>query len=328
LVAIGSNISAFWILVANSFMQSPVGYVEENGHLVMSNFSALLTNPYVWGQFPHTIFSGFTTASFFVLGISAYHLIRKKNVSLFKRSFQIASVVGILAVLLVILVGHTQAQRMVRLQPMKIAAAEGLLQTEDPASLSLFTIVDQNTLTSEVSIRIPRLLSLLAYNRLTGKVEGIKDLQTQYQAQYGPGNYVPSITMTYWAFRIMIGAGFLMLALAAYALYRVMRNQLKPETKYLRFFPLAMALPYLANIFGWILTEMGRQPWVVYGKLRTADAVSPNLTVGMVLTSLIGFTLVYGALMGADVYLLAKAARSGPEDEQPALASQEESDME
>lgn len=138
LVAIASNLSAFWILVANSFMQSPVGYAEEGGRLVMQKFSALLTNPYVWGQFPHTVFSGFTTAAFFVMGISTYHLLRRKQEDVFKPSFQLATVFGSLSILMVILIGHNQAQQMVRLQPMKIAAAEALLNTEDPASFSVF----------------------------------------------------------------------------------------------------------------------------------------------------------------------------------------------
>lgn len=326
LVAIGSTLSAFWILVANSFMQSPVGYIEENGRLVMDKFSALLTNPYVWGQFPHTIFSGYTTGAFFVLGISAYHLLRKQHEDVFKPSFQLATVVGTVSVLLVILVGHNQAQQMVRLQPMKIAAAEALIETEDPASFSIFSLVDQETMTSKVSIRLPNALSLLAYNRLTGEVKGIKELQSTSEEMYGPGNYVPSIFVTYWSFRIMVAAGMLMALFALYGLYRIMRGQLNPKTKFLSLFPFAIALPYLSNTFGWLLTEMGRQPWLVYGKLKTANAVSPNLTVGMVLTSLIGFTLVYGVLMGVDVYLLVKFARKGPQDDltEPVLVEQTE----
>ena len=313
LVAIGSTLSAYWILVANSFMQSPVGFVEENGRLVLQDFGALLTNPYVWGQFPHTIFSGYTTGAFFVIGISAYHILRRHQSDLFKRSFQIAAVFGVIAVFLVVLVGHNQAQRMVQLQPMKIAAAEGLLETENPASFSLLTIIDQKTLTPKVSIRIPRILSLLAYNRLDGEVKGINELQTSFEAQHGPGNYIPSIWMTYWAFRVMVGAGFLMLLLAAYALYRIMRNQLTAKTWLLGIFPFALFLPYLANTTGWILTEMGRQPWVVYNHMRTVDAFSPSLTPGMVIASLVSFTLVYGLLMGADIFLLAKYARAGAE---------------
>jgi cytochrome d ubiquinol oxidase subunit I len=311
LVAIGSNISAFWILVANSFMQSPVGYVEEGGRLVMEKFSALLTNPYVWGQFPHTVFAGFTTGGFFVLGISAYHLLRKKDEEVFKPSFQLSAVFAVISVLLVILIGHNQAQQMVRLQPMKIAAAEALVDTENPASFSLLTIVDQQTLDTKFSVRIPYILSILAYNSLTGEVKGIADLQQEYTDLYGPGNYVPNIGVTYWSFRIMVGAGMLMALIGLYALIVVMRRQVKPEMKFLKLFPFFIALPYLSNTFGWMMTEMGRQPWLVYSKLKTVDAISPNLTAGMVWTSLIGFTLVYGALMAADVYLLVKYARKG-----------------
>lgn len=323
LVAIGSNVSAFWILAANSFMQSPVGYVEEGGRLMMLNFSALLSNPYVWGQFPHTIFSGFTTGAFFVIGISAYHILRNREMKLFKRSFQLAVIVGVLAVGMVILIGHNQAQKMVRLQPMKIAAAEALLETEDPASFSIFSLVNQKTLTSLVSIRLPRALSLLAYNQFVGEVKGVVELQKTFEQQYGPGNYIPSIFVTYWSFRAMVGAGFLMLLIGFYALYRTMRSQVTPKMKLLRIFPFAIGLPYLANTTGWLLTEMGRQPWVVYSKMKTADAVSPTLTVGMVLTSLIGFTVIYGLLMAVDIYLLRKNALAGPQVELPAAAEPE-----
>ncbi|HWR66161.1 MAG TPA: cytochrome ubiquinol oxidase subunit I [Bellilinea sp.] len=313
LVSIGSILSAYWILVANSFMQSPVGFVESGGRMVLYDFGALLANPYVWGQFPHTVFSGFTTGAFFVIGISAYHILRRHQSDLFKRSFQIATVFGMISVFLVVLVGHNQAQRMVQLQPMKIAAAEGLLETENPASMSLLTIVDQDTMETKVSVRVPRLLSLLAYNRLDGEVKGVVELQAESEKLYGPGNYIPSIFSTYWTFRIMVGVGMLMLLIAAYALYLTMRNQLTARSWLLGIFPFTLFLPYLANSSGWILTEMGRQPWVVYGYMRTVDAVSKNLTPGMIITSLVGFTLVYGLLMGADIYLLSKYARAGAE---------------
>jgi cytochrome d ubiquinol oxidase subunit I len=159
----------------------------------MEKFSALLTNPYVWGQFPHTVFAGFTTGGFFVLGISAYHLLRKKDEEVFKPSFQLSAVFAVISVLLVILIGHNQAQQMVRLQPMKIAAAEALVDTENPASFSLLTIVDQQTLETKFTIRIPYILSILAYNSLTGEVKGIADLQQEYTDLYGSGNYVPNI---------------------------------------------------------------------------------------------------------------------------------------
>ncbi|GAP18347.1 cytochrome ubiquinol oxidase subunit I [Levilinea saccharolytica] len=315
LVAIGSNLSALWILIANSFMQSPVGFTVENGRAVMNDFGALVFNPYVWLQFPHTVLSGFTTAAFFVMGISVYHLLRRKEEGVFSRSFRLASIFGAVSILLVIFVGHSQAQRMVQVQPMKMAAAEALWESADPAPFSLFSAIDQAGGRNVVDIRIPRVLSLLSYNRLDGEVRGILDLQAEYEAKYGPGYYVPSVFMAYWTFRVMVGAGFLMFFLAAYALYWVMRKRPLGEVKFLGVFGLAMALPYLANTAGWLLTEMGRQPWVVYGYMKTADAVSPTLTAGMVLTSLIGFTLVYAVLMAADVYLLAKYAKAGPAPE-------------
>lgn len=312
LVALGANISAFWILVANSFMQHPVGFELAERGMVMQRFTDLLTNPYLWGQFPHTVFAGFTTGAFFVLGISAYHLARRQHVDVFRPSFSIASVFGAIAIVMVILIGHNQGQRMVQFQPMKMAAAEALWETEDPASFSLISIVDQQAQKDVFSIRIPRLLSVMAYNRLDGEVRGIKDLQQQYEQQYGPGNYMPNITITYWTFRAMVGSGFLMLFLALYCLYRVMRGQPLEKFRFLGLLPFAIALPYLANSTGWLLTEMGRQPWVVYGFLKTENAASPAVSAGMVLTSLILFTLVYAGLIVADVYLLRKFARKGP----------------
>lgn len=312
LVAIASNVSAFWILAANSFMQQPTGYTQlENGKIVMSSFLDLVKNPNVWVEFPHTVFAGFTTAAFFVLGISAYHLLRKKEVDLFSRSFRMATIFGVIALLGVIGVGHTQTQYMVKTQPMKLAAAEGLWESENPASFSLFTLVDQEKGEDIVSIRIPKALSFLAYNKFEGEVRGINDIQAEYEAKYGPGNYVPNITVSYFSFRIMVMVGFLMLLVAALALLQMILKKPVEKLWFLKVMPFFIALPYLSNSTGWILAEMGRQPWVVFGLLKTQDAVSKSVSAGMVLTSLIGFTLIYGVLMVADVYLLAKYAKKG-----------------
>jgi cytochrome bd ubiquinol oxidase subunit I len=200
---------------------------------------------------------------------------------------------------------------MVQVQPMKMAAAEALWESKDPASFSLFTIGNERTQEDVFAIRIPRLLSLLAYNRLDGEVKGIRNLQAEYEQLYGPGNYVPSVITAYWSFRIMVGAGMAMLLLAAYSLWSTMQHRPLHKLRYFTIFLPAILLPYLANISGWLLTEMGRQPWIVMGLLKTADAVSPSITAGMVLTSLIGFLLIYGLLMAVDVYLLAKFARAG-----------------
>ncbi len=312
LVAIGSNLSALWILIANSFMQEPVGFVLRNGRAEMTDFFALLFNPNVGVQFSHTVLAGFSTAAFFVIGISVYHLLKKQDLDLFRRSFQIAAIVGTISIVMVVLNGHSQAQHMVESQPMKMAAAEALWESMDPASFSLLTIGDLSQRRDVFAIRLPRLLSLLAYNQLSGKVEGIYDLQAQYQQTYGPGNYIPPVATVYWSFRIMVGAGFLMLALAVYALFMVMGDMFETRPRVLRLFLWAIALPYIANTAGWLMTELGRAPWVVFGLMKIEDGVSTAVPAGAVLTSLVGFTLVYGALMAADIYLLNKFAKAGP----------------
>lgn len=315
LVAIGSNLSALWILIANSFMQEPYGFVLRNGRAEMTDFGALVTNPHVWLQWPHVFFSGLATAAFFMLGIVAWRMLRKdRDQTFLKRSFQVAATAGLIGSVMVGLIGHSQAQHMIQTQPMKMAAAEALWNTEQPASMSLFTIGDMTNRRDVFAIRLPAVLSILACNRTDCAVQGINQLQAQYEVQYGPGNYVPFVVMIYWAFRAMVGAGMLMVALAAWALYRVLRDRISAPQWLLRLLPLAIALPYLANSAGWILTEMGRQPWIVFGVLKLEDAVSPNVPGGMVLASLIGFTLLYGALMVADVYLLAKYAKADTED--------------
>jgi cytochrome bd ubiquinol oxidase subunit I len=277
----------------------------------MTDFLALLLNPNVWVQFPHTVLAGFTTASFFVMGISAYHLRRGQHTDLFRRSFQIAAIFGMIAIVLVILGGHSQAQHMVETQPMKMAAAEALYESEDPASFSLLTIGDLSQRREVFSIRLPAMLSMLAFNQLDGQVQGINDLQVEYQQVYGPGDYIPPVAIVYWTFRIMVGAGFLLLLLAFYALFLVMGETFDQRQFAVPVFIWAIGLPYLANSAGWILTEIGRAPWVVFGLMKIEDAVSPTVSPGMVLTSLLGFTLLYGVLMAADIFLLSKFARAG-----------------
>jgi cytochrome bd ubiquinol oxidase subunit I len=313
IVAIGSNLSALWILIANSFMQEPVGYVIRNGRAEMTNFWALVTNPNVLVQFPHVFFAGLVTASFFILGISAYHLLRKKpnvDLAMFQRSLTMSLAVALVSGILVGVVGHTQAQHMVQTQPMKMAAAEALYHDANPASLSILTIGDLSG--NEVfSIRIPDLLTILSFNSTSGTVEGIDDLQAQYVQQYGPGNYIPPVPLIYWSFRGMIGAGAVMILIALLGMFFILRKRPEqPRWLLLAMIP-AMALPYIANSAGWIMTEVGRQPWIVYGLLQTSSAVSPTVNAGEVLFSLIAFALLYGALMAADVFLMAKFARAG-----------------
>jgi len=317
LVAIGSNLSALWILIANSFMQEPVGYVLRNGRAEMESFAELVFNPNIWVQFPHVLTAGLTTAAFFVLGISAYHLFRKQEVDLFKRSFQIAAIIGTMAILLVGFGGHSQAQHMVNAQPMKMAAAEALWTTEDPASFSLITIGDLSQRKEVFSIRLPFALSLLATDQLDGEVLGIYDLQAQYETEYGPGDYIPPVAVVYWTFRAMVGAGMALVALGIYALFMVMGDSIEIGARAQKIFFIALFLPYLANSAGWIMTEVGRAPWIVQGVLRMEDGVSLAVSTGELWVTLIGFTLLYGLLMAADIYLLVKYAKIVPGSAEP-----------
>lgn len=318
MVAIGANISALWILIANSFMQEPVGYVLRNGRAEMNDFFALLTNPHVWTQFPHVFFSGIATAALFVLGISAFHLLRKSDDKpVWHSSFRFAIVYGLIGVILVIMQGHTQAQHMVRNQPMKMAAAEALWDSEDPAAMSLFTWGDEKNRRDVFAIRIPDMLSILAYNRMTGEVQGINQLQAEYAQKYGPGDYVPPVAITYWTFRMMVGAGMVMLMLVLVGLYYVIKENYQDKSWFLKLALWAIALPYIANSTGWIMTEIGRQPWIVFGLQKTADGVSTAVSTGEVLFSLILFTVLYGVLMSVDFFLLKKFAIAGIDQPKP-----------
>lgn len=313
LVAIGTTLSAFWILTANAFMQEPVGYTVRNGHAEMSSFGALLTNPQLWLEFPHVVFGAWATGAFFVMGISAYFLLRKRAVELFRRSFHIAATLGIAASLLVAIVGHAQAQHLVQAQPMKMAASEALWNTSpDAAPWTLVAGINSADHKNSFQIQIPDGLSILAYNKTHGKVEGMNQLQAQYQQKYGPGNYIPPVGTTFWSFRIMVLAGMLMIVLSAIGVYLTIRNRADTSRRYLKWMLPAISLPYIANTFGWIMTEIGRQPWAVFGLLKTESGVSPTVSAGLVLTSLLTFTAVYGVLAVVDVFLLVRTIRQGP----------------
>jgi len=331
-VAIGSNLSALWILIANSFMQEPVGYALRNGRAEMVDFGALFGNPHVWQQFPHVFLSGLTTASFFILGISAYHLLRKSGAhEVWRRSFLTAAIVGLAGSVLVGVVGHSQGQHMFKTQPMKMAAAEALWETEQPADLSLFTISDESERREVFAIKLPALMSLLNCNNFTCEIPGINEIQAEYEQTYGPGDYIPPVTVVFWAFRGMVGAGLAMIALAAMALFLALKKWLDRYPWVFRLLAWSIPLPYLANTGGWLLAEVGRQPWIVFGLMRTEEGVSVSVSGGMVVFSLVAFALLYGALMVADLYLLFKYARKGvpaeagvessPTDKAPAVAA-------
>lgn len=312
MVAIGSNLSALWIIIANSWMQHPVGYAISDDRAILTDFRAVITNIPVLSHFPHVISAGLVTAAFFMLGISAYHLLRQNETELFRISFRMAAIIGAIATIAVGFFGHTQGQELIETQPMKLASLEALYNTENPASLSVITISNPSTGAVIIDLRIPALLSFMMFNRFTGEVEGIYQLQKQYEQEYGPGDYVPPPIILYWGFRAMVGAGLLMILISLFALLVDLKNLYGKVQWFLKILLFTVALPYVANTAGWILTEVGRFPWVVYGLVKLQEGVSIVVKSGTLLTSLIGFILVYGLLIAATLFLLFKYAKAGP----------------
>ena len=317
LASVGTILSAAFIIAANSWMQHPVGYTIDHAthQAVMTNFWAVMTNSTFIAAFGHVIFSAFLTGSVFMLGIAAYHLRKGHDKSAFAKAARIAIVVTVLTSLATMFLGDNQAKEMEVQQPMKMAAAEALYNTSYGASFSLITIggFDDKPL---FQIRIPHILSVLATNTWNGKVEGTNQLQAAAAKKYGAGSYVPMIWLTYWSFRIMVGSGILLFLLGGYALWLVRKRRLEDSPRFLRYATWAIVLPFIANSFGWIFTEIGRQPWVVYGLLTTSKAVS-LIPIGEVATSLIGFTAIYSLLAVVEIGLMMKVAKVPPVETEP-----------
>jgi cytochrome d ubiquinol oxidase subunit I len=318
LVALGSNLSALWILVANSFMQAPVGFrmAADGSRAEMTDFGALLFNPNVWKQFPHVLAGGIVTGGFLVIAISTWHLMKgTRDRDAFITSMKFGTIYAFIGTIFVTMAGHTQMQHIMKTQPMKVAAAEALWETENPASFSLFTIGNEEKLEDVFSIRIPRLLSFLAYNSFEGEVKGIRELQEEYELRYGPGSYIPSIITAYWSFRLMVGAGTLMLLVSILGLWKIAKEDYRFSPFIGALFFWSMLLPWIANSTGWILAEMGRQPWIVFGLLKTEQAVTPASVVsaGELVLSITVFTLLYLMLAAADLLLIRKYAARGLE---------------
>ena len=311
-VAVGTLFSAYFILAANSWMQNPLGYEIVDGRARLTDIWAVLTSTKQLVTFPHTIFAAFVTAGVFLIAVSSWHLARKRHTDVMRSSLRVGLAVALVASVGVAVSGDLQAKVVTDQQPMKMAAAEALYETEAPASFSLFTIGNLDGTQEVWSLRVPYVLSYLATGDLQGEVAGIDDLQAEYEQTHGPGDYRPNIPVVYWSFRLMMGAGILILAGSALGLWLTRRGRLPGNPWVWRAGLLALPLPFIANSTGWIMAEMGRQPWTVFGVLQTADSVSPAVGVGSVATSLAVFTLLYGLLAAVEVGLLVKFIKIGP----------------
>jgi cytochrome d ubiquinol oxidase subunit I len=340
-VHIGTVLSAYFILAANSWMQHPVGYEynPDTGRAEMNDFAAVLFNKVQLVTFPHVVLAAYMTGAAFVVGIGFWHLTRtataEEDVPLYRRAVRSGAVVLLVAGLGVAISGDVQGKVMTDVQPMKMAAAEALYETETPAAFSILTIGTLDGSEEKFSIKIPRLLSFLATGSFDGTVQGINPLREEYQKTYGqdpsqayysPGDYTPVIPLTYWTFRLMIGLGLLAATVAAWILVATRRGRI-PQRRLL--FWSAMLLPFMplfANSFGWIFTEVGRQPWVVFGLMTTVNGVSPGVSTAQVLTSLIVLTLLYGALAVIEVRLLLIYIRRGADKVEPPTTGEPDAD--
>jgi cytochrome bd ubiquinol oxidase subunit I len=313
LVTLGTTLSALWILAANSFMQEPVGFEIQDGKAVLTDFMALLTNPQLLVEFPHTIFGALGTGAFVVGGISAYNLMKKKEVPFFKVSFNLSMIIAMIASVGIIFSGHEQAKHLMESQPMKMGASEALWEdSEDPAAWTILAIGDQDKQLNTWQIDMPYALSYLAYGKFNGSVEGMKTLQTKYEKLYGEGvNYIPPVWPVFWGFRIMAGLGGLMLVLSALGLW-FNRRDITMKTWYLKTMIVAIAAPFIANTAGWVMTEIGRQPWTVFGYYTTAQSVSPNVSFGQLLFSTVSFSVAYIILAIIMIMMVARVAKQGP----------------
>jgi cytochrome d ubiquinol oxidase subunit I len=302
LVAAASNISGIWILTANGFMQHPVGYTIRNGRAELTDFFAVLFNYHGILEIFHVLPAGLLLASFFIMGVSAWHLLKKQHVDLFQKSFKIALTVGLVSSIFVAIVGDFHGVNVAKNQPAKLAAMEAHWETQKKAPIVLFAIPDEKNERNAVEfIAIPGILSFLGFHDFNAEVKGLRDI---------PKDERPPVLPTFISFRLMVGIGTLLIGLSLWGW--VIRNRLTDNPLYLKIMLFAIPLPYIAMEAGWVVAEVGRQPWIVYGILRTAEAASP-IAGTQVLFSLIGFIAVYGLLGAIGFYLIAKYVKQGPE---------------
>ena len=300
-IAGASTLSAVWILIANAWMQHPVGYVLRNGRAELESFSQVVFNSFAILEFIHTIAGAFILSAFFVMGISAYHLLKKQHVEMFTRSFRIALSFGLIFSIVEIVEGHLHGADLAEKQPAKLAAMESHWETSTNVPKYLFIIPDEKNERNAVELfPIPGMLSLLAKHSTDAEVIGLKDF---------PADERPPVFITYAAFNLMVGLGFYFALITIVAWLK--RNRLTETPWLLKIMLFSIPLPYIANELGWTVAEVGRQPWIVYGLMKTSEAFSP-IAASQVAVSLVAFILIYGLLGAAGFYLIAKNAIKGP----------------
>jgi cytochrome d ubiquinol oxidase subunit I len=318
LASFGTVLSAYFILAANAWMQHPVGYVinAAKHRAELTSIVEVLTQKTAVVTFLHTIPSAAFAAGAFMAGISAYLILKKKDVEMARPTLKLGLVTVIISFLLVSVTGDVIGKVMTEQQPMKMAAAEALYDTTESAPFSILTVGTLDGSRSVFQIDIPSMLSFLATGDFGATVKGVNDLQAEYEKTYGPGEYTPNIPLAYWSFRLMIGFGAIAFFLAIFTLWRTRKGGELPQGKWFLRSMLTMPfIPLAAISFGWIFTETARQPWTVFGLAKTADGVSAVVSAGSVLFTMIVFTLLYGVLAVIEVGLTLKVIKNGPAPE-------------
>ncbi len=317
LLAFGSMLSALFILAANSWMQHPVGYaLNSHGQPELNNVWALFTNPtFLWG-YVHVILASLVTGSLVMLAVSAWQLRKGREVGPFRHAAQLSVLVLLPAILVQMFVGNKLGEIEAKYQPVKIAAAEAQWENCQPCSFSAFQVGGgKNDETPTQLIEIPHLLSVLATGTFNGPVTGLNQLQKEYEHKYGPGNYIPNVFIQYWSMRVMAYLGSLIALFALWGAWLIHRGKLERSKWFLRLSLWAVVTPFLMNTAGWLLTENGRQPWIVQGLMKTINANSPSVTSTDIWISLIVFVAIYIALGAADLVLMLHYGRKELGDE-------------
>jgi cytochrome bd-type quinol oxidase subunit 1 len=311
LVAFGTLFSAAFIIAANSWMQHPVGYEVVNGRAELTSIWAVLGSSFFLLAFAHVILAAFVTGAILMLAVSAWHMKRKQETGIFRRTARLALFALAPAALLAVIVGSELGVVVTNDQPMKIAASEALWNTEQPASFSLFQIggFSKDDPTPSFDIEIPYLLSFLATNDPNAAVQGMNQIQAKYEKQYGPGDYYPHVAAQYWSMRVMAYLAGLSFLLSLWGLWLLRKNRIDNARWFQRLAIWAVLLPIAMNTAGWVLTEMGRQPWIVQGLQLTQDGVSPSVSTTSIYISLVIFVLIYGSLAILDAALMIRFAR-------------------
>jgi cytochrome bd ubiquinol oxidase subunit I len=304
MVALGTTLSAFWIMSNNSWMQVPLGYVVQNGVFVPKDWTAILFSPVLWVRFPHMYFACLITGSFCVAATGAWYALRREFTAEARVMLRMGLYFAALLVPIQFFFGHLNGEYVHKYQPAKFAAIEARWHDEQPGSEVLFAIPDAASESNRYSISVPVLGSVIGSSSLHSKEEGLTDFPTEDR---------PPVALPFFAFRIMVGCGLAMLMLAWAGSYLSRKGRLERSRSLLWLLFLSFPLPYIAILTGWFTAEVGRQPWAVYGLLRTAQAVTPTLTAGMAFVSLCVFCALYALIFVFGIVYIHKLLRAGPQ---------------